>query len=86
METCEFQMRFSSFLADVLAALTAAAVIAIAAWIYSWLRNLNLEKGLQKALSPNGVGVYYSQEPLEAHLLFKYITIPTHIFVYVQFC
>jgi len=59
-------MSFSSFIPDALAALTAAGVIALSAWLYSWLRNLNLEKGLKRAISPNGVGVNYSLEPLEA--------------------
>ena len=59
-------MNFSSFVPDILAALTAGAVIAFCAWIYSWLRNLNLERGLKRALSPNGVGVGYSLEPLAA--------------------
>jgi hypothetical protein len=59
-------MNFSSYVSDVLSALTAAALVAVAAWAYSWGRNLKLERSLKDAISPNGVGVGYSPAPLSA--------------------
>lgn len=59
-------MDFSSYVSDVLSALSAAAVIAVVAWVYSWARNLKLERALKDAISPNGVSVSYSLAPLSA--------------------
>lgn len=59
-------MDFSSYVSDVLSALSAAAAIALVAWAYSWGRNLKLERSLKDAISPNGVGVGYSLAPLSA--------------------
>lgn len=59
-------MDFSSYVSDVFSALSAAAVIALVVWGYSWGRNLKLEQSLKDAISPNGVGVSYSLVPLSA--------------------
>ncbi|MBB3833197.1 hypothetical protein FHR55_001363 [Xanthomonas arboricola] len=59
-------MDFSSYVSDVLSALSAAVVIAAVAWCYSWSRNLKLERALKGAISPNGVGTSYSLAPLSA--------------------
>ena len=59
-------MDFSTYLSDVLSALSVAAVITLVAWGYSWGRNLKLERSLKDAISPNGVGVSYSLLPLSA--------------------
>lgn len=59
-------MDFSQFVSDFLSALSAAATIALVAWLYSWIRNLRLEHSLKTAITPNGVGTGYSLIPLSA--------------------
>lgn len=41
---------------NLIAGITAAIVIAVGAWIVSWIRNVLLERQLKEAINPNGVG------------------------------
>jgi hypothetical protein len=59
-------MNFWQYMSDALSALTAAGVIAVVAWAYSWARNLRLEYSLKGAINPNGVGIEFSLSPLSA--------------------
>lgn len=58
-------MDTSSLSTGVLENLTAAAILAAAAWLYSWLRNERLEKQLSQLINANGVGVVYSQDHMQ---------------------
>ena len=59
-------MNLPQYISDILSSLSAAAIIAAVAWLYSRIRNFRLERSLKSAISPNGVGIEYSLAPLSA--------------------
>lgn len=50
------------FLSDTGSALTAAVLIAAAAWMFNFLRNRRLEAALADSLPTNGVGILYDHD------------------------
>lgn len=52
-------MNFISIAESFASTILSAAFIAAAAWVYSWVRNLQLEAKLSDALDPNGVGISF---------------------------
>ncbi|MGH8428342.1 MAG: hypothetical protein ACRES7_10250 [Gammaproteobacteria bacterium] len=59
-------MEVTKILEGMIASLLAAGVIAGVAWLYSWCRNMLLERALKQAINPNGVGVEFRLHPLHA--------------------
>jgi hypothetical protein len=59
-------MQPSAIFESLIASLAAASVIAAIAWLYSWCRNMFLERALKDSINPNGVGVGFRLHPLLA--------------------
>jgi hypothetical protein len=53
-------MELAKTIESFLSSLFVAALIALIVWIASWIRNVRLEKGLKRGISPNGIGVGYN--------------------------
>lgn len=59
-------MKCDAIAENFLASIFAAAVIALMAFLFSWLRNFFLERQLQNLINTNGVGIEFSLSPLVA--------------------
>lgn len=55
-------MNYLSIAENVTAAVFSAVLVAASVWMYSWLRNLILERQLVDAINPGGVGVGFDQK------------------------
>ena len=56
----------SEILNGLIASILAALFITVVLWIYSWSRNLLLERGLEKAINSNNIGTEFNLSPLHA--------------------
>lgn len=52
-------MKLTNILENVVATVLSAAAIAFGIWVFSWIRNIILERQLKNAIDPNGVGIEF---------------------------
>jgi len=57
-------MQLSAIFEGLISTLAAAGVVAASAWLYSWCRNMLLERALKDSIKPYGVGVGFRLHPL----------------------